>query len=114
MVALKQAGLFKLGERPVNRRQPDLDILVEQQAIDIVGRQMTHFSIFEKLEYFQAGKVALSPMLFRSVDLLMARPCRRIKEACLSGMIYRLTRHEEALASFSRPYSTLYLETSNA
>ena len=49
---VEQAGLFELGQSPINRGQADIHVFTEQQAIDIVRRQVFSFLPVEKLEDF--------------------------------------------------------------
>src|SRR5258707_15805615 len=50
MVALEDAGLFELGENAVDRREADVQSLVDENPIDVLGRQVTHLAVFEKLQ----------------------------------------------------------------
>ncbi len=59
MMALEQAGLFKLRQHTVNRRQPDVGILVKQQFIDVFRRHMSFFRCLKQFKHLQARKRCL-------------------------------------------------------
>ena len=49
MMAFEQAGLFELGEHPINRGQTDIDAVLHEQAIDIVGTHVPQAGTLEEL-----------------------------------------------------------------
>lgn len=61
MVAFEQTGLLELGECAINGRQTDVHIFAEQQAIDIVSRQVTYLCILKKFEYLEARERGFKP-----------------------------------------------------
>jgi hypothetical protein len=74
IMPLEQAGLLELGQHAVNGGQADIQIFGEQQAIDVLGSEMTNVGFLEKSEDLRRGRVAFSPMLLRSSELLIGLP----------------------------------------
>ena len=65
MVAFKEAGLLELGQNAIYRRQSDIDVLAQQQAIHIVSRQVAYLGLLEKLENLQARACGLEAHVFQ-------------------------------------------------
>ena len=61
MVTLEQARVLELRQRAINRRQADVHVFAEQQAIDVVCRQVAYLGFFEKFEYPQAWGRSFKP-----------------------------------------------------
>jgi len=55
IVPFQQAGLLELGQYAVDGGEPDIDIFIDQNAIDVFGCEMAHVGTFEQLENFQSG-----------------------------------------------------------
>ena len=56
VVAHQQAGLLKLGQHSVYRRQADFLTLVGQQPINLLRRHVSLVALLEQIENLQAGK----------------------------------------------------------
>lgn len=55
MVPDEDAGLFELGQYPVDRSQADIDMFAQQHAIDVIGREVTAVGRLEQTEDFETG-----------------------------------------------------------
>ncbi len=53
MASQQNPGLFKLGEHPVDRGQPNVDRVAEQGTVDVFGRQMTAGRPMEDVQHLQ-------------------------------------------------------------
>lgn len=42
MIACQEPGLFKLGQHPINRGKPDVDMLGYQRFVNVLGAHVTH------------------------------------------------------------------------
>ena len=42
MIARQKPGLFKLGQHPIHRRKPDVDMLGYQRFVNVLGAHVTH------------------------------------------------------------------------
>lgn len=51
MVACHKAGLLKLGQDPVDRRQPHLFAGVQHGFIDILSTHVSDFALLKKTQY---------------------------------------------------------------
>src|SRR5216683_3917290 len=69
MVALEYSGLFELGEDAVDRGEPDVQSLVYENPIDVLGRQVAHLAVFEKLQDSQPRARGLQAAGFQVVDV---------------------------------------------
>lgn len=54
MVAVQDFSLLKLGQYAIDRRQADIELVVEQNFINIFGGEMTHWAILKNLQNFKA------------------------------------------------------------
>jgi hypothetical protein len=70
VMALEEAGLFELGEDPIDGGQADIHVFGDQEAIDVFGGEMAILDLLEQVEDLQRGKVALRPILLRFWELL--------------------------------------------
>ena len=61
VMADQQTGLFELGQDAVNRRQPDLHAVIEQQLVDILRRQVALVAALEQVEDLEPGQGCLEP-----------------------------------------------------
>lgn len=53
MASQQNPGLFKLGEHPVDGRQPNVDRVAEQGTVDVFGRQMAAGRPMEDVQHLQ-------------------------------------------------------------
>ena len=70
MMALETAGLFELGEDAVDRGQPDVQSLVDENPIDVLGGQVADLAVFESFSIRSRGPVAFRPLVFKSWTLV--------------------------------------------
>src|SRR6266699_5721167 len=66
MMALEDAGLFELGEDAVDRGKPDVQSLVHENPIDVLGRQVAHLAVSKSFKIRSRGPVAFRPLVFKS------------------------------------------------
>lgn len=64
MMALQNAGLFKLGQNSVNGSQTDILLFRQQQAVDVFCGQMAVGSTFKQVEDLEAGACHLEANAF--------------------------------------------------
>jgi hypothetical protein len=64
LAAYQYAGLFELGQYTVNRSQADIDIFVDEGAIDIFGALMALICFAKNIEDLEARKCRLEPHVF--------------------------------------------------
>src|SRR6266699_5607889 len=69
MVPLEDASLFELGEDAVDRGQSDVQSLVDENPIDVLGRQVAHLAVFEKLQDSQPRARGLQAAGLQVVDV---------------------------------------------
>lgn len=55
----KQAGLFELGEDAVYRGQANIESLIDQYLVYILGTQMAYIAMLKQVEYLQPGQGSL-------------------------------------------------------
>ena len=111
MVAFEQAGLLELGERPVNGCQSDFNIFIEKQAIDIVGGQVAHFGIFEKLEDLQTGERCFEPHAVQFGGFAHGVDLSAEEGGVLFGYDIPPDTTKRTLASLRDGFPTIYQET---
>ena len=58
-------ALSELGQHPIDRGQADIHVVIHQQTIDILRRQVALVGLLECSRIFSPGKVAFRPMLLR-------------------------------------------------
>lgn len=56
VMALQEAGLFELGEHPVDGGQADIHVFGDQEAVDVFCGEMAMLDLLEQVEDLQARK----------------------------------------------------------
>jgi len=70
MVAFEQTGLLEPRQRAMGCGQTDAPVLVEQQAMNVIGGEAARCGFFRTARVSSgAGKMAFRPMRCRTVDL---------------------------------------------
>src|SRR6266850_5269502 len=69
MMALEDAGLLELREDAVDRREADVQSLVHEDPIDVLGRQVAYLAVLEKLQDSQPRPRGLQAAGLQVVDV---------------------------------------------
>ena len=68
-MALEQAGLFELGEHPIDRRQANIHVLGDQHAVHIFCRHVPHGTFFKQFEDFEAWECGFQPHVLEALGI---------------------------------------------
>ena len=120
MAAAQDAGLFKLGQYPVDRRQADIGAFFQQHAVDILSRQVALRIFLEDFQYLQPRQGGLESGAFEFFNIghgglcLASGRCARSGTAGTMARSYRYTSIHLMFDSQCRRAGWVLLVTASA
>jgi len=85
VIALQQAGLLKLRQHAIDRGQADIQVVIQQNTVHVLGAQMTHFGIVEDVENLQTGQ-----RRFEAAGFQLGRIVRHVSCSDKDDLLYHI------------------------